>query len=770
MIVAQDFIDLFRIGLKPIPLEWNAETKTATSHCIAHGDVTDDNYTDRTFSDFVKTLDRVNGIAIKLFSPFGCIDFDLKNTDDKTIFDQWLKGVDMINSDILSKICIERTRNNGYHVYIKYSKIKNKVTFAQETKGQEVIALYTGGTLSYCDPTPGYSMFHNTFEDLEELTDDEYDVLLSCSIYFNKYEADSFEGGSRIITEYPTHYENLCLQFDQNITDDAFEIIINDIDLFRTVDYKYNKKDKHIAFLRKGSKAKYSAKVYFHSKKLLIFSASVTGFPHWGNRKSQDDHDWVLTPTKIIYHKNDCDWTATIEEISAISESIGIEIIEQKPVTNHDVITKGRLKFPYDIFPQHIQDFIAYHPFQNEYIAGSFLTALSTVVGNSCTLIANDGYFVKPILYLAVVAPPGASKTPALKSVYNYLEKIDSSYYKQYEAEKESYKQDLAFYKNQKKGDGVEEPTQPVLKQLLIKDSTIEMVVKILSTNIDGCCILADELSGFLKRMGRYGDNDEVQKWLELWSGSPVLLQRISRDENKVENPFCSIFGGIQPGVLESLSSKENEHNGFYHRFLFIYPEMDPKKNWGKYEIPQYVKDSIQSTFINLMMKRGENQYYRLDDEADRMYGEWFNHKNKKYNSATEDNVKGIIAKYQDYCLRFALLLHVSHNYEDHGRMVSGVSMERAIRLTEYFLGNMYKSMKVLAPESPVDKVTGNNLKFFKALPPSFTNKTAITIAKEFNIKDNNCRVLLTRWSGNKDNLLSKSGEQKNTTYTKIYE
>jgi len=322
-----------------------------------------------------------------------------------------------------------------------------------------------------------------------------------------------------------------------------------------------------------------------------------------------------------------------------------------------------------------------------------------------------------------------------------------------------------------KKGDGLTEPEQPVLKQLLIKDSTIEMVVKILSTNIEGCCIVADELSGFLKRMNRYGDNDEVQKWLELWSGSPVLLQRISREENKVENPFCSIFGGIQPGVLESLSSKDNQHNGFYHRFLFVYPEMDPKKSWGKYSIPHTVKESVSETFGKLMSNRGNKLFYRLSDAADEMYGEWFNNKNVKYNKSPTDNVKGIIAKYQDYCLRFSLLLQTLHDdKENRDFLVSPANMERAIRLTEYFLGNMYKSMKVLAPEIPIDKISGVNLAFYKDLPHSFTNKTAIETAKKHGIKPNSCRVLLARGSGKAENILSKTGEQKQANYEKVFE
>ena len=87
------FIDLFKLGLKPIPLIWDAETKSATSHCIEHGKVTAENYTETTFSNFINDVSKANGIALKLFPPFGCIDFDLKNTDDKGVFNGWMKAV-----------------------------------------------------------------------------------------------------------------------------------------------------------------------------------------------------------------------------------------------------------------------------------------------------------------------------------------------------------------------------------------------------------------------------------------------------------------------------------------------------------------------------------------------------------------------------------------------------------------------------------------------------------------------------------------------------
>lgn len=762
------FIELFKLGLKPIPLIWDAETKSATSHCIEHGKVTDENYTEATFRTFIEDISKSNGIALKLFPPFGCIDFDLKNTSDKTVFDIWMKAVRSQNDDIFSKICIERTRNAGYHVYIKYSKLSSKVSLARAEKGQEVIAIYTGGPLSYCDPTPGYDMFHNEFSDLSELTDDEFDTLTSCAISFDKY-VQAEQPHANIITTYPTEYESVCLQFDKNITDEAFELLINEIGLFRCRDYRYNKKDKFVAFIRKDTKAKYSAKVYFNTKNLQIFSSSIPGFPSFNDRKTKDDTSWNLSASRILYYKNDKDWIATIEEIKLVANSVGIELVNQEPITEHGIIKEDRLKFPYDVLPDGIINFINYQSIQHEYLAVAALTVASSLIGNAAVLKANSGYFVKPILYVAIVAPPGASKTPALKMMFEVLEQIDSEFYREYKEEKKIYRDKLSDYKNQQKGSNVKEPIQPIMQQILIKDSTIEMVVKILSYNERGCCILADELSGFLNRMGRYGDNDEVQKWLELWSGSPILLQRISREEDKVERPFCSIIGGIQPGVLETLAAKENQHNGFYHRFLFCYPEPDKKKAWGSVLMPIELKRGMLFCFEEVLKFREYNRYFYLTNEADDLYAEWFNNKNAKYNSAINDNIKGIIAKYQDYCLRFALIIQILNHSDSDETWVTHVSMEKAIRLTEYFLGNMNKSLKALSPVTPVDKLSGAVLDMYMGLPPIFSAQTAVQLATNFGIKENYCRALIRRWSGKQDQILTKSGEQKNATYEKIY-
>lgn len=773
------FSELFGIGLNPIPLIWDEETKNAASHVIPHGDINDQNkgeYNMARFNTMVKSWDRINGVGLKLFSPFGMIDFDLKNTDDKEVFNRWKFAVNSQNEEILGKVCFETTRNNGYHVYIKYPKLKSKVSLANESNGKEVIALYTGGTLAYCDPTPGYNMIWNSFDDLQELTDDEFSILISTAESFNK--AENFKGyesedtkvvNGRVMVSYPTEYENTCIQFDRNVTDEVFDSMLSDMTLHPCKDYKYGKKDKYRAYLREGSKANKSAKVYYESRRVLLFTSSLPDYPSYMDRVSNDDHAWVLTPSKILYYKNDRDWISTIEEIKMICDSADIMIEEQIPVTNAEVIKPDRLKFPADVFPETVQRFLSVQRIQYEYLAAGVLGVISTAIGNNSTLLANGGYDVKGIIYLAIVAPPGASKSPALKATFKPLEMIDSKSYKKYKEEYKEYKESLAAYKNAKDKSFLREPNPPDLMQTIIKDSTIEKLITILSVNPNGCVLLADELSGFLARMNQYKSGDELQKWLEMWSGSPIMVQRVSREADKVESPYCTIVGGIQPGVLESLSSKENEHNGFYHRFLFVYPDPMPKLNWEHHDIDQGIVNDYYQFVFDLVRKRHQENKYILSKEAGILYKEWFDNKNKKYNKATNDNYRGIIAKYQDYCLRFSLIIQVAYDCDSkdwNNIEISGTNMERAIRLTEYFFGNMNKSIKILAPESPLDKLSEVHRKLYDMLPPAFSMKTGKDAAEKAGIKYTNFKVLLGRWSKSKDPILNKisAGE-----YEKIY-
>jgi len=745
------FTDLIHLGLKPIPIKWDAETKQASSHLISHSNITENHY---NINEFLSKIDSCNGIALKLFAPFAILDFDLKNTANKNIFRDWLAIIESTNPEVLRKICIEETRNAGYHAYIKFSKVSHKVTIASSETGAEVIALYTGGLLSYCTPTPGYNMIHNNFEDIEELTQDEFDLLTSAASIFNEYKETISKAEP---TRYPIEYENLCYQFDDKINDEYFEKLLNEIGLFEIRDFRYNNKQKFTAYLRSGSLAKYSAKVYYSSRKVLLFTTSLPGFPSWADCKGAGDKSWVLTPSKILYHIHGRNWIKAMEQINIMADSMGIELVAKTKAEEK----KDRAFFPYDIFPQSIQDYIQSHTIQHEYLGAFFLTSLTTAIGNTCYLEALDGWNVKPSLYLAVVAHAGGAKSPALRIAYEYLHAHDSENYKSHKIKQVAYNEEQVQSKDKRNGTpGV----KPTLQQTIINDATIETVINVLQYNPKGCTLVSDELAGWMQRMNAYKMGDDVQKWLEIWDSSPVMLQRMSREESKITDYICNVVGGIQPGVLEQLSNGDNQHNGFYHRFLFCYPDPQPKAPFEQLYRPTHLKAIVADLFASLMKYRQSEikDKYIMSEDARALYKTWHDGKNVDYNRATEDNYKGIIAKYQGYCLRFALILQVIEDGEFRTCEISEAVMDRAIRLTEYFLANMIKALKLLAPANEAVKLKGKYAKIYERLADKFSIAGGCIIAEQLGCK----KATFKAWLSKNKDIFNSLGDGE---YEKIF-
>jgi hypothetical protein len=755
----QPFADLFQIGLHPLPIVWNTDNKDASVYPEHVTDVKSGNG-HHDLNDVRRWLDKLKGanaIALKLHPPFFMFDFDLKNTENKNLFHLWANAVQNASETGYAKLCIERTRSGGYHAYGKYKNVTHKITLASSPVGSEVIAVYTGGLLSFCYPTPGYTLVQNDFSDIEDLTDDEYDLMVAAAQELNEYEEkeSDYKPGEKLT--YPLEYESVAVQFDIGCPDDLWENLLNSINLYPAGNKKKRKFDiDYYLYKREGSCAAFSAKVRFDRKRLFIFSGSFHTYPNFHTKINQQDTSWHLTPTRLIYYREGKDWIKTIDLIKQHSETFNIKITPARSVTEQP-IGKDRCIFPYDIFPSAIQQFIRYQRIQHEYLAAATLGALASTIGNSCVLEAMQGYIVKPILYIAIVAPPGASKTPALNKAFKPLEDIDQESYTDYATQIQDYNESVAAYDKRKEG---EKPKMPNMRQILIKDSTIEMVVKILSHNPNGCCVLADELVGFLNRMNQYKNGDEVQKWLELWSGSSLLLQRVTRETNKLQDPYCSIIGGIQDGVLEVMSREQNQHNGFYHRFLFVYPEPQEKIPWEQQVTPYHVLSDYRSVFMRIFRRRTGREIFTLSPQANELYKEWFDNKNKQYNRATADHIKGIIAKYQDYCLRFALIIQVI-NRDDSPTEITASSIDKAIRLTEYFLGNMHKALRLLTPESPLDTMDAGWRELYESLPGEFTTSELVAMAASKGIKRTSATSFAVRNTGKLFRLLGRGAWEK---------
>jgi hypothetical protein len=326
----EDFKEWYELGLHPLPLAWG------NGKADIHPDWKTDTKNNHDFTDIHRWYEKllsdgrkVNGVAFLMRDPIAMLDFDLKNTNDDQVFNKWFNAIAAVNPDILRKLCIEKTKSSGYHVYFKKRGLTVKKKLASSETGSEVISIYTGGLLSYAAPTPGYSIIHNEMQDVEELTDDEFDLITSMAMVHDQYQSKEFNLSA--VIDYPLEVKALATRFDYECKDEIFEDLLSGYNLYPTGSSgtirQYN--ITYEKYKREGSTAPFSAKVFHDKKRVYVFSGSYTNIPTFHNRTDDKDKSWSLTPTLLIYYQEN-DWNKTIEKIKKLlgNEIAGIPTVQ----------------------------------------------------------------------------------------------------------------------------------------------------------------------------------------------------------------------------------------------------------------------------------------------------------------------------------------------------------------------------------------------------------------------------------------------------------
>lgn len=95
--------------------------------------------------------------------------------------------------------------------------------------------------------------------------------------------------------------------------------------------------------------------------------------------------------------------------------------------------------------------------------------------------------------------------------------------------------------------------TTLVERRYLTHDATTVKLGELLRENPNGLLVVRDELSGWLRMMDRSGREGDREFYLEAWNGTGEYFQdRIGRGTVHISSMCLSVFGGIQPGKLQS--------------------------------------------------------------------------------------------------------------------------------------------------------------------------------------------------------------------------
>lgn len=633
------------LGLSVIPIEWNIEKKEPVSH--------------RFWGDG-KSLElyaKHNAIMIRTTQPVHCLDFDIKNTKDKNLYHQWFNMVVNTQPDLINKLYIEKTRNAGYHVWFKYISDLHKQSLADSDKGAEVIALYAGGPLVYTYPTPGYSIVTGSMEDLQELTEAEFNYLIETSQYFNEYKP-SYDPNLKAVS-YPTGMEKFCTDFDTKISDETWIDILGKSNLTPLPNYKYSKKDKFVAFKRQGSESNaISAKVYFHTKRVMIFSASLHDYPNWHNK--HDYPVWCLPPSFILFYQNQRNWETTFAVMQTIADNEGIDCTQ---------IETYKGEFPMHVFPYNIRKSILEvaeaRSLAPEFLATAGLFTVSSLAGTHYTSDFNGD--AKNILFCLLIAPVSVGKTPAYKSMCETpLKQIQES------ADK-GFAQDIKEYeKNQDENQRTKKPRRFIPFAV---DGTTEGYVALSVDQPNGIGVYHDEAESIFNAGSFKGTNDSISFFTQCFSGGRFTQVRADRDKERVvPNMNINLLMGTQPARIKNIFTEDRLTSGFASRFIMIesdYMELNT-------EIDPFARNKeMCQDWVNLLehlyrtghlFNTGEIKPVEIsfDLEAKNTYRVYYKENlkeaNKRIQSKAEQYIIGTEAKMSAYFPRLVQILAIIRN------------------------------------------------------------------------------------------------------------
>ena len=170
--------------------------------------------------------------------------------------------------------------------------------------------------------------------------------------------------------------------------------------------------------------------------------------------------------------------------------------------------------FPIDVLPAKLQEIVneanATLGFPKDYIAGSMLTAMAAVIGNTHSAEAMAGWKEYAILFVALVGCPGVCKSHPLSYLMQPLIDHDAGKAAQFAEALKRYNAAMELPPKERIANGYElDPAEPRRIRFMMQDVTNEAVHRILSENPRGLILMYDELAGWVKNFNRYNSGSE---------------------------------------------------------------------------------------------------------------------------------------------------------------------------------------------------------------------------------------------------------------------
>lgn len=384
----------------------------------------------------------------------------------------------------------------------------------------------------------------------------------------------------------------------------------------------------------------------------------------------------------------------------------------------------GKNIFPIDVFPEEIQNLILILKntmnFPIDYSGCSIMYAVSVAIGNKLQLKVKNGWVEKSILFFVLVGRTGDIKSHSISFFINEIIKMDQKSYLEFLQKKKEFEQ----LSNEEKLNN----SPPILKQIILNDFTPEALLKSHFYNKRGVGLYSDEILGFFKSFNRYhGGSGDEELYLSMWAGKPVVKNRVTGDELRIDDTKIDIIGSIQEAMLENTFKNSKMKNGFIDRILFGFPFQYADNKWNDKELSQKIIDWYAEFITEIFIKSDEEcRVIHFDENAKQYLYSWQNSLRMNFDFEYQ---RGIAVKLQQYVLRFSIVLEVMKCFCEK-KKVNSIridTVKSAIKLYYYFFETAVKVFETI-DANYFENLTEVQKKVFEILPDKFKTGEAIDI------------------------------------------
>lgn len=351
----------------------------------------------------------------------------------------------------------------------------------------------------------------------------------------------------------------------------------------------------------------------------------------------------------------------------------------------------------------------------------------------------------RAVCWAAIAANSGARKTPAFKFVTAPAWDHEHKLKEHFDTAMGIYQSELEAWNRSKERDPAEKPERPIRENFVVKDATTETINSMHMGSPRGLLGIYNELGQWFANADRYArgaEGGDESVWLNYFDGDPVKVDRKTGEPHErnilLTDAYCSLVGVCPPGVLSRYLGPRQKESGLAARLLVAMPPKkravwtedgneDDSDDWGR----------IVGAILSLQAPPRDGsagpKYITTDESAHTLWIEFFNSHQKDMETISE-SLAAVYSKLENYCAKFALILHVlkwacdlpdKEDIDARARfskseppwLIDEDTMMRAIVLTEWFKNEsrrVYAYLEPLASKNRVDENSTVSLAFVK--------------------------------------------------------